>query len=77
MRVEVLDLGINNLKSLVLALKRAGANSVDVLQDANQSKSAALIVLPGVGSFGAAVSELEKRSYRELIQVRAKSGAST
>jgi imidazole glycerol phosphate synthase glutamine amidotransferase subunit len=76
MRVEVLDLGINNLKSLVLALKRAGADSVDVLQDANQSRTSTLIVLPGVGSFGAAVDELEKRSYIELIQARAKSGVS-
>jgi glutamine amidotransferase len=76
MRVEVLDLGINNLKSLVLALKRAGADSVDVLQDANQSKAASLTVLPGVGSFGAAVGELERRSYRQLIEARAKAGTS-
>ncbi len=76
MRVEVLDLGINNLKSLVLALKRAGADSVNVVQDANESKASSLIVLPGVGSFGAAVEELEKRSYRELIQARVKSGSS-
>lgn len=76
MRVEVLDLGINNLRSLVLALKRAGADSVEVLQDANQSKVSNLIVLPGVGSFGAAIDELEKRSYRDLIETRAKSGAS-
>jgi glutamine amidotransferase len=74
--VEVLDLGINNLKSLVLALKRAGADSVNVLQDANQSRTSTLIVLPGVGSFGAAVDELEKRSYTELIHTRAKSGIS-
>ena len=76
MRVEVLDLGINNLTSLVLALKRAGADSVDVLQHANQSKSASLIVLPGVGSFGAAVTQLETRSYRELIEDRTKFGTS-
>lgn len=74
MRVEVLDLGINNLKSLVLALQRAGASSVDVLQDANQSKSAALLVLPGVGSFGAAINELDRRSYRDLIGLRKDSG---
>lgn len=76
MRVEVLDLGINNLTSLVLALKRAGADSVDVIQDANQSKQSTLVVLPGVGSFGAAAIELERRSYRDLIQDRWKSGTS-
>ena len=74
MGVEVLDLGINNLKSLVLALQRAGADSVDVIQDANQSSLSALLVLPGVGSFGAAMAELEKRSYRELIEAQVASG---
>jgi glutamine amidotransferase len=68
MRVEVLDLGINNLKSLVLALQRAGADSVEVIQDANQSAPSELLVLPGVGSFGVAMAALEKRSYRELIE---------
>ena len=67
MQIEILDLGINNLTSLELALRRIGSNSVNIIQDANQSRNANLFVLPGVGAFGAAVEELDNRFFRELL----------
>jgi glutamine amidotransferase len=67
MEVEVLDLGINNLASLRRGLLEAGAPQLRVIADASESRGADLMVLPGVGAFGAAVTELEARGLDRLV----------
>ncbi len=68
MRIEVLDLGINNLKSLVLALERTGSDSVEVIQNGNESHRPNLIVLPGVGSFGAGMQQMHERNFVRMLE---------
>ena len=66
--VEVLDLGINNLASLRRGLSNAGARNLQVIATAEESKGATLLVLPGVGAFGAAVDVLTSRGLDDTIR---------
>ena len=56
--VAVLDYGVGNLFSMSNALKRAGLN-VKVTGDPEEISSADAIVLPGVGNFGHASTNLK------------------
>lgn len=68
MDIEILDLGINNLKSLSSALASLDVDSFRVIEDANESKKPKLLILPGVGAFGAAMARLRSRGFENLIQ---------
>jgi imidazole glycerol-phosphate synthase subunit HisH len=57
MNIALIDYGTGNLHSLMKALETGGA-SVRIEQDVAAAASADAIVLPGVGAFGAAASQL-------------------
>jgi glutamine amidotransferase len=59
--IDVLDLGINNISSLVSGLKTAAPNvNVNVVTGPGEaSASPSMTVLPGNGSFGAGMGALE------------------
>ena len=69
MRVALLDFGIGNLHSLTKALERGGAQ-VSIETDSDKSLAADALVLPGVGSFGAAIEQLRpsRRRIRERLE---------
>ena len=72
-RVSIVDYGLGNLYSIEQACKHVG---LDVIISSDKDiliKSDALI-LPGVGAFGDAMTELKKKSLVELLQDHAKSG---
>jgi len=73
-RVEILDLGINNLASLRRGLADAGASNLGIIASSEESRGADLLVLPGVGAFGAATAELESRGLGELAQAHVARG---
>ena len=56
----VLRYGVGNIGSLVNAFKRLGAD-VEILEDSNQLKNVDLLVLPGVGSFDAAIKYIDEK----------------
>jgi imidazole glycerol-phosphate synthase subunit HisH len=58
MRVAILDYGVGNLRSLAHALAAAGATAT-VEGEARRALRADLLVLPGVGAFGAASRAME------------------
>jgi imidazole glycerol-phosphate synthase subunit HisH len=72
-RVAVCDYGVGNLRSVERALLHAGAE-VDVTGDPDRLRSAAGVVLPGVGAFGAALDALEQRGLRDTVVEIAGSG---
>lgn len=72
-RVAVCDYGIGNLRSVERALLHAGAE-VEVTGDPDRLRSAAGVVLPGVGAFGAALDALEERGLRSTVVEIAGSG---
>lgn len=66
--VQVLDLGLNNLTSLLRALREAGFTSLHVAANSTELRTSALLVLPGVGAFGAAMESLRTRDLEPHIQ---------
>lgn len=63
MRVVLHDYGAGNLHSLAKALERGGAE-VRITPDWEEALASDALVLPGVGSFGAAVRSLEGEAER-------------
>lgn len=75
MRVNVLDLGLNNLSSLVTTLSDTGDKlDICVVESASELESCDLIVIPGTGSFGAAVSALKTRGLFDPVKIAAGEG---
>lgn len=74
MEVEILDLGLNNLASLVRGLELAGADQIRVIENSNQAVGADLLVIPGVGAFGAAMNEIHNRGFHEVISRQKNAG---
>jgi glutamine amidotransferase len=69
MRVALFDYGAGNLHSLGKALEAGGAK-VRVTRSWTDALSAEALVLPGVGSFGAAVAAIsgEQRRVRDALE---------
>lgn len=68
MGVEVLDLGLNNLASLLRALSQAGFGDVRAIDHRRLHRSAKLLVLPGVGAFGAAMDRIGERGFDGVLR---------
>jgi glutamine amidotransferase len=77
MKIEILDLGINNLKSVVHTFqeKLAISDSLSIIPDSSESSGPDLLVLPGLGSFGAGMQEIKKRNFDTLIRQSLDGGA--
>jgi len=68
--IAIFDYGVGNLKSIENMLSRLGINSC-ISSKMEDIKAASGIILPGVGSFDTAITELENKNYfydlREVI----------
>ncbi|MEL6739448.1 MAG: imidazole glycerol phosphate synthase subunit HisH [Planctomycetota bacterium] len=74
MNAAVVRTGTANLASVLAALRRVGVDPVET-QDAGAVRDAPLVVLPGVGSFGAAMETLSAHAgLGEALASRARSG---
>lgn len=62
--IAILDYGSGNLRSMSNALNKIDASSI-ITNDLDELKSADAIILPGVGSFGSAMQNIE--NYKDLI----------
>lgn len=67
MTVYVLDYGLGNLKSLTWGLQRIGVKC-EVTDDANMIRLAEALIIPGVGSFGQAISNIKNLGLFSLLQ---------
>ena len=68
MRVAICEYGAGNVRSVALALQRAGAELVDDVDGAD------LAVLPGVGSARTAMAGLQSRGFDVALQARVAAG---
>ena len=64
--IVIIDYGIGNLHSVSKALEKLGFDN-QVSKDPVMVKNADAIILPGVGSFGEAVDQMEKNNLIETI----------
>jgi glutamine amidotransferase len=74
--VVVLPTGTANLASVLAAFSRLGA-STRIAEDAAMVSDAERVVLPGVGTFGAALAGLREAGLAEAIADRVRAGAAT
>ncbi len=68
--IEVINLGLNNINSVLSALRSASSVDVRPIHDARESKSPKLLVLPGTGAFGAAMQAMHNGGLVALIEDR-------
>jgi imidazole glycerol-phosphate synthase subunit HisH len=73
LRVAIVDYGTGNLFSVRRACEAAGLEAV-VTEDAGTVLSAAGVVLPGVGAFGAAMATLGRRGLDDALRRVASAG---
>jgi glutamine amidotransferase len=74
--VVVLPTGTANLASVLAALSRLGATT-RIAGDAAMVRAAERVVLPGVGTFGAALAGLRKAGLADAVAARVRSGMAT
>jgi len=74
--VVVLPTGTANLASVLAALRRLGA-APGLAADAAVVEAAERVVLPGVGTFGAALAGLREAGLAEAIAARVRAGRPT
>ena len=71
--IAVIDYGVGNLFSLLSSLNYVGLDT-KLTNDVKEIKSAKGIILPGVGAFRDAVSNLEKYGLKDILIDEAKNG---
>ncbi|MDO8470762.1 MAG: imidazole glycerol phosphate synthase subunit HisH [bacterium] len=71
--IVIVDYGVGNVLSVQRAFAYVGAAAV-ITDSLDAIRSAKALVLPGVGAFGNAMAELEKRNLIDSIKEFAKSG---
>lgn len=69
--VAIIDYGAGNLSSVKKALDYLGAES-KITQDKDEILSASHVILPGVGSFGDAMSSMRERGLVDVVKQAAK-----
>ncbi|MFA6431733.1 MAG: imidazole glycerol phosphate synthase subunit HisH [Candidatus Margulisiibacteriota bacterium] len=67
MSIAIIDYGAGNLRSVEKGFQAVGAQA-EITKDATFIRSAKGIVLPGVGSFDAALTELRNLGLEKLIE---------
>ncbi|HEU4680621.1 MAG TPA: imidazole glycerol phosphate synthase subunit HisH [Gemmatimonadales bacterium] len=71
--IVVVDYGVNNLASVVRAL-RAGGHPAELASDPDQVRRAERVLMPGVGNFGAASRTLASTGLGEAVREVATAG---
>ena len=64
--ISIIDYGMGNLKSVKRKMDRIGVESI-ITSDPEEIKKSEKIILPGVGHFAKAVSEIKKRGLWDLL----------
>ena len=68
-QVTIVPTGTANIASVKAALRRLGAEAIDA-SGPDQVRSAGQVVLPGVGSFGAAMATIDSLGMRDALRER-------
>jgi glutamine amidotransferase len=71
--IAVLDYGIGNLGSVLKAFRHVGAEAA-LVETPQAARDADALVVPGDGAFGAAMDEIERRGFGDLLRGAAADG---
>ena len=72
-QVAIIDYGVGNLRSVEKAFAATGCEAV-VSGEESVLRTAAKLVLPGVGAFGACMRALSERGFDRLVKERVEAG---
>lgn len=72
-KITIIDYGLNNLKSVIRAFEKLGRDA-DIVTDGGEIGNPDALVLPGIGAFGDAMSELRERNFVSEINTHAEAG---
>ncbi len=67
MRIVIVDYGMGNIRSIVSTLKYLGVEDVVLGSEFEILNSADKIILPGVGSFGKAISQIKQKKIDKCL----------
>lgn len=65
--IQIIDLKINNIRSLVKSLESISGTNVSVCDNYSECKSSSLTILPGVGKFGIASKALIDFGFNDVL----------
>ena len=68
--ITIVDYGMGNLGSIHNMLNRIGVESV-ITGDRKQIQDAKKLILPGVGSFDAAMLNIQERDLYDILEIKA------
>tara|TARA_Y100000590_G_scaffold470407_2_gene664630 strand:+ start:2089 stop:2733 length:645 start_codon:yes stop_codon:yes gene_type:complete len=71
--ISILDLGMSNIYSIEGLFRRIGCK-INIIKNNKDIDKAKIIVVPGVGSFPAAMNYLNKKNFIKKIQTYVKDG---
>ena len=66
MKATILNLGINNIKSIRSAIEKICETKV--ISNKNEFTKTDIVILPGNGSFGKGIEEINKRGFDDVIK---------
>lgn len=76
MAVGIIDYGMGNLASVQAALEQISTPS-EIIEDPDDINNFSHLILPGVGSFAAAMHNLQERNWPEALSNVAKDGSTS
>ena len=65
--IQIIDLGVNNISSLVESIREVSGESPCVIYEAHEIVKPNLLILPGTGAFGEAARILESRGFTNVL----------
>lgn len=68
MRIVIVDYGMGNIRSISSSLRYLGVNEVVLSADSEIMKTADKLILPGVGSFGKAMSHIRDKKIDKYLE---------
>jgi glutamine amidotransferase len=74
MQISILDLGFNNITSVLRSFSTPGNNS-EIVTNGEDLKPSKLIILPGLGTYQSGVHALQDRKFAPVITEQVKEGA--
>lgn len=72
--LAVIDYGAGNLRSVVHALNHLGVDNMRIVRSAHELRGADMIILPGVGAFGAGMQKLDEQNLIQPIRDAVRAG---
>ncbi|MFD2601218.1 imidazole glycerol phosphate synthase subunit HisH [Flavobacterium suzhouense] len=67
MKIAIVDYGMGNIRSIVSTLKYIGVEDVVLSSDFDTLNCADKIILPGVGSFGKAITQIREKNIDKYL----------